>query len=479
MARARHSPPPAEPEPMTMPIPARATGWAACLALLAWVIWAPIVPIAGLPGHPVWLVIVAGAGLGSLIGARTARQRSFVALGASAIGAGLLIYATLHGLINLRLASRADTGGDVLSLLGAAVVLAGAVVGRRRQAVLRPAELLVVGAVTSFLLLDLALVGAQPMRDLDLDLLAGVRFLHGQPPYLTAVVTSIPTDETQLPFLYPPFTLPFFGILSQLPSALVVAGWLGLSIGGSIAALRWLGVRPAWLAILLLWPPLFEGIDIGNVAVLTFALFAAAPRWPRLLPTMAVFKLQSAIPALWLIRERRWSSILIGSLIVGGLALVTLPFVGLGAWADWVRGLQLFQASQAQVPALYGLALPRYMPYVAFLVLAVLATAAATILGRGTAGLARLGVASVVASPSLYRHGLLVALPGLLGNGELICWLGLALTANGVAIGWWLMVAAAVLGTASLDRRRDDGEPSVHPLGSGAGPWPSSTEGAT
>lgn len=464
---------------MMTAISARAWGWAAFLGLLAWVTWAPIVPIAGLPGHPVWLVVVAGAGLGSLIGARTVSQRSIVVLAAAAIGAGLLVYATLHGLINLRLASRADTGSDGLSLLGAAVVLAGAAFGRRRRAAMRPAELLVVGAITSFLLLDLALVGAQPMRDLDLDLLAGARFLHGQPAYLTAVVTSIPTDETQLPFLYPPFTLPFFAILSQLPSAVVVAGWLGLSIGGSIAALRWLGVRPAWLAILLLWPPLFEGIDIGNVAVLTFALFAAAPRWPRLLPVMAVFKLQSAIPALWLIRERRWSSIVIGSAIVGGLALVTLPFVGLNAWGDWIRGLQLFQSSQAQVPALYGLALPRYLPYVIFLALAVLATAAATILGRGTAGLARLGVASVVASPSLYRHGLLVALPGLLGNGELICWLGLALTANGVALGWWLMVAAAALGTAFFDRPRADAEPTVHPLGSGAGPWPSGAEGAT
>ncbi|HEY7937586.1 MAG TPA: glycosyltransferase 87 family protein [Candidatus Limnocylindrales bacterium] len=463
---------------MTMAIPARAAGWAACLVLLAWVMWAPIVPIGGLPGHPAWLVIVAGAGLGSLIGARTGALPGFVVLGASAIGAALLGYATLHGLINLRLVSRADTGGDVLSLVGAAAVLAGAVVGRRRRAAMRPAELLVVGAVTCFVLLDVALVGAQPMRDLDLDLLAGARFLHGQPPYLTAVVTSVPADEAQLPFLYPPFTLPFFGILSVLPGGLVIAGWLGLSIAGSIAALRWLGVRPAWIAVLLLWPPLFEGIDIGNVAVLTFALFVAAPRRPALLPAMAVFKVQSAIPSLWLIRERRWSGLLVGGLIVGGLAAITLPFVGLTAWADWLHGLQLYQASQALVPVLYGLALPRYMPYAAYVLLAVAAVAIATILGRGTAGLARLGIASVVASPSLYRHGLLVALPGLLGTGELVCWLGLAITANGLAIGWWLMVAAAAAGTALFDARRASTGPTVHPLGAGASPWPSGTAGA-
>jgi len=318
-------------------------------------------------------------------------------------------------------------------------------------------------------MLDLALVGAQPMRDLSLDLAAGGRYLNGQQPYLTALMTSYPADETQLPFLYPPFTLPFFAVLSQLPQVLVFAGWLAASLAGSVAALRWLGVRWAWVAPLLLWPPLFEGIDVGNVAVLTFVLFVAAPRRPWLLPAMAVFKLQSAVPSLWLVRERRWSNLAIGVILVGGLVLATLPMVGVAAWSDWFRGLQLFQASQAKLPALYGLALPRYLPYSAFLIVSLAAVAAAAIVGRRNAGLARLGVASVVTSPSLNRHGLLVALPGLLGNGELVCWLGMAVTANGIAIGWWLMVAAAAIGTNFFDSTR--ARPTVHPLGSGGSPW--------
>jgi hypothetical protein len=231
--------------------------------------------------------------------------------------------------------------------------------------------------------------------------------------------------------------------------------------------------------VLLLWPPFFEGLWVGNVAVPALLLFAAGPRLAAALPLGAVFKLQAGVPSLWLVRERRWASLAIGLGLLVGLAVVTLPFVGLDAWRAWLNGLRLFQAFEEAVPALYGAALPRYLPYAAFLAISVAAVGAAMVLGRGRRGLARFGIASVVASPSLYRHGFLVVLPGLLGNGETVFWLALGIgftpTAIGwwlsTTIGWWLTAAIAVVGTFRWTAAATRPRGSLHPLGQQREPW--------
>ena len=356
-----------------------------------------------------------------------------------------------------------------ISALTIGVVLASLAVGRLRGRSLRPVDLLVIAVVATFLVDDLVTLNGLLARDLRIYLTAGDQFFHGRPPY-GQVVISGPADAARygLPFLYPPFTLPFFAVLSQLPEGLVIAVWVVVSVVTAAFALRWLGVRTWWIPVLLLWPPVFLGIAVGNVAVLTFGMFAVAPRLPWTLPLMAVFKLQSAVPSIWLVRERRWRSLAIGLGLVVGVALLTLPLVGTSAWADWYRGLQLFQQSEALYPGLNGLALPRYIPYGAYLLVAAVTVVIAVILGKGRAGLARLGIASVVASPSLYRHGFMILLPGLLGNGELLFWLSLGL--SGRAVGWAITGAIAAVGTfrfATTERRAD----TVHPLGPRGAPW--------
>jgi hypothetical protein len=246
-----------------------------------------------------------------------------------------------------------------------------------------------------------------------------------------------------------------------------------------VLALRAFGVRWWWIPALLLWPPFFEGLWVGNVAVPALLLFAVGPRLAAALPLSAVFKLQAAVPVLWLVRERRWSSLAIGVGLLVGLAAVTLPFVGLDSWRAWVESLRLFQAFEGQVPSLYGAALPRYLPYAAFLAIAVVAVGAATVLGQGHRGLARFGIASVVASPSLYRHGFLVVLPGLLGNGETLFWLALGLGFTPTSIGWWLTtsigwwVTAAIAAVGTFRWRSLGPRPkgTLHPLGPQREPW--------
>jgi Glycosyltransferase family 87 len=460
--------------PLVGPLSDAVLGWAAVVVFLVWWSVHPLGSIYGVPLRAVWVALVCLAILGTTIGANVGRYGWMVILALGAMVLAVLVFASfIHGFVP-RAAEpymhlSVNPGAQRITAVACGVALASLVVGYRRRRNLRPADLLVIGVVAMFLVDDLVNLNGQLMRDLKVYLISGQHFFDGQQPYLTAPLTSLPTDQSALPFLYPPFTLPFFGVLSQLPQGLVIAAWLALSLVTAVFALRWLGVSPWWIPVLLLWPPVFLGIIVGNVAVLTFGIFAASPRVPWSLPLMAVFKLQSAVPSIWLVREGRWRSLAIGLGLLVGITLVTLPIVGASAWGDWYRGLRLFQDSEVLYHGLYGLALPRYIPYEAFLLIAALAVLFATIYGRGRAGLARLGIASVVASPSLYRHGFMVMLPALLGNGELVFWLSLGL--NGGAAGWALTAVLAAVGTSRFASTAERSADTVHPLGHLGAPW--------
>ena len=95
------------------------------------------------------------------------------------------------------------------------------------------------------------------------------------------------------------------------------------------------------------------------------------------------------------------------------LVLATLPLVGIDLWRDWLNGLSAYQESQQYLNGLYGVGLGRYLPMWAFLAIAAL-TLVAALWVRGREGLARLGLASVVASPSLWSHGFVFGIPSFL-----------------------------------------------------------------
>ena len=447
---------------------------AAIAVVGAWLLLTPIPLLDHVPAQAIWLLAVGGLALGATLGAQSGRLSIPVVAGVAALG--LLAAGGLVLFLLPRLHGQQEPFIGWLIVAGI-VVLAGVVVGRIRKVGARPGELLVVGVVAAFLIGDWVVLRSQGMRDLRLDLDAGRHFLDGGQVYATTLATAIPADRADLPFLYPPMTLPFFGLLAALPEGPVIVAWLAASLGASVLALRAFGVRWWWIPVLLLWPPFFEGLWVGNVAVPALLLFAVGPRLAAALPLSAVFKLQAGVPSLWLIPERRWTSLAIGLGLLVGLVVVTLPFVGLESWRAWIEALRLFQGFEDAVPSLYGAALPRYLPYVVFLAASLVAVGAALVLGRGHRGLARFGIASVVASPSLYRHGFLVVLPGLLGNGETLFWfalgLGFAPTATGwwltTSIGWWVTAAVAVVGTFRWRTQRPKG--TLHPLGPQREPW--------
>ncbi len=356
----------------------------------------------------------------------------------------------------------------------AAALAAWSVIGRRR---VTPVAAIALAAVAAMLLTDISYLATQGLRDLHLYTGAGDRFLAGQPVYLEGLFTQRPNDLADYPFLYPPLTLPFFAALALLPAPLVDVVWLAGSLAAALATLRLFGLPWRWAALLVLWPPFFQGLQVGNVAVPLALLFALAPWLGAGLVIAAIFKVYSGLASLWLIRERRFGQFAAGVLGVAAAALLTLPLVGFEQWRAWWRGLEWFRASQPLLADyLYGFGLTRYLPLAAALAIAAV-VAVAALRSRGRDGLARLGLATAVCSPSLYAHGLLVCLPSFLGLRTRWLWTVLAITAVAPGIGWWLAIGIGLAAWRLPALRRDadsvpDTDASLHPLTQGPSPWP-------
>ena len=363
------------------------------------------------------------------------------------------------------------------TLLGLASLAASLL--RPAQPRLRPLEGLALLALLAMVMTDLTMAW-QPLRDLEIYLRAGRAFIDGRPVYDHAALLSQPADRTLYPFLYPPCTLPLFGALAVLPHAAAQAAWVAGSAVLGLASLRLFGLPWRWLPAALIWPPLFQGLWLGNVAVPALALFALAPWFGVGLALAAVFKAYTGLAGLWLAREARWRALAAGIASLAALAVLTLPLTGADAWTDWLDGLAVYRTSQQAVPGLYGFGLMRYLPEAAFLALALAATLAA-LRARGLESLGRFGVATAVAGPSLFGHGMLVAVPALLSLRAV--WLWLAIAALSVPDGpqWWLAVGIVAASWVAPAMRREvpgakaeaaaESEP-LHPLAPGLGPWP-------
>jgi len=339
---------------------------------------------------------------------------------------------------------------------------------------LRPAEAVAIMALVAMILTDVTMAW-QPLRDLGIYLRAGQHFVEGSPVYMQTPLAVQPQDRTGYPFLYPPCTLPLFGALALLPVPLAQAIWAGGSLALGLLALRLIGLPGRWLAPVLLWPPFFQGLWVGNVALPALLLYGLGPWLGAGLVLGAVIKSYTGIAALWLIRERRWAQALAGGAIAALAVAATVPLTGPGAWADWLNGLQVYQASQRLLPGLYGFGLPRYVPIAVYAALAA-AVVLVAFRAQGRESLARFGTATVVASPSLFGHGLLMAVPSLLSLRAPWLWLGVGFLSTPDGPQWWLAVAliAASWAVPSMRRRtQPETEPAeaLHPLGAGQA-WP-------
>ena len=333
-------------------------------------------------------------------------RRPDLAAVAAAIGAAALLVVMIAWLHD----GSDHVSGRVLLVLAVAASVAwgiGAATAIRAVDAPFPSLLLVAEVVAIWLVHDQHLLDhAAHYYDLGVYVAGGRHWLAGQPVYLPGPITELPHRAADDFFLYPPPLVPVLALAARLPFGLLAGAWAVASFGCALLAFRLLGLGWSWAILMLAFPALVKGVESGNVANLTFLLFAAGYRFGPALVVGVLFKIQTGIPALWLARERRWRDIAIGILIVGVICLVTLPIVGVGSWRDWVAGLSYRQQSQVNLPILNGLSLAGAIPFAAFVAVSAVAVAIAFALG-GRRGLAGLGLASIVASPSLWPHGFL------------------------------------------------------------------------
>ena len=361
---------------------------------------------------------------------------------------------------------------------GATVIAISFVFGglvRGRESVRSATSLVAVAAVTTWLTFDFWHLPDGPLRDFHLYLEAGTTALAGGSPYLTAPITSI-TNRVGLPFVYPPFTIPLFELLASVPRLVSDLFWVGGSILAVVAAFWLLGVRGRWLIVLVAWPAVAQGIAVGNVASFTFFLYALGFKVGAAIVLSGIFKVQSMIPAIWLVAERRWRELIAGTVIIAVIAAMSLPVVGLHTWLAWPDGLRYFQESLTRFPVLESKSLARVVGPVLAIVVSVGALGFA-LLRRGRNALARYGLASVIASPTLYLHGLSPLLAGMLILGPELLWFTLGV--GPWKLGSWITMAVVGLALlrasgsdlrspSDLSRERAD----LHPAGRFGQVWP-------
>jgi hypothetical protein len=299
-----------------------------------------------------------------------------------------------------------------------------------------PRRLLLAALVVLLVILEVyALLGTVLIEprfavDMEIPLRAAERWLAGEAPYLASAFTS-PPGATQ-PFLYPPYVLPFFALLSELPRVLVGTVAVATMLLAAIAACRRLGIPWIWLPLVLAWPPFAEAIFGANIQTVLFAAFVflfyragATPWTPRIRDVadpaeseVLVGGLATAVGAVKVSQAHAWLYVLrhrpraaIGGAIVAGLIVAaTLPLTGIEPWFDWADQLRLATDTTWD---LGGFALPRFLPPGVGYLVAAVCLVAVWFVPRERAG-AWVGVLSVVGSLSLHIFGLLFLVPAML-----------------------------------------------------------------
>ncbi len=319
------------------------------------------------------------------------------------------------------------------------------------------------------------LAGYPPFVDIEIPLRAAERWLAGGAPYLASAFRAPPGYD--LPFLYPPCTLPLVAPLTIIPREVAWAGWLAVCLGAALLTVRRLGIPWPVAPLVLLWPPFAEAILGGNVQLVlvagfAFLLFGRPSRpWQPLArdpadngrPAVADGILGTAIPAFKLTQPHAWVALLrrrpgaalAGLAVAGGGgpaaqprggpaprrggggprrwgAAPTLPLVGPDAWLAWVE--QLRRAADPSWP-LAGASLAAGLPALGLLI------AGGTALLCLVVPVARLGawagILTVVGAPSLRIFGVLFALPAMLTVRREIALLAAAMIATYTLQGLW------------------------------------------
>jgi len=261
--------------------------------------------------------------------------------------------------------------------------------------------------------------------DFEIPLRAASRWVAGGEPYPPSAM--LVRGGPDLPFLYPPYVLPLLAPIAGLPRDFMTGLWLILGAAAAVWTCRRLGIP--WLALpcVMAWPPFSEALVTGNVQILSLAAFVALLYEPAdgragyrtfapskdarngiIAAAVGVLKVAQMLPILYLFRRRRRAA-LIGVAALVGLTIAFLPLTGVSVYGDW-----LSQLRRAADPSwtIGGVALGRGIGLPDIVLVACGIALALSVRGRDS--VAWLGIAMLVATPSVHGYTFLFLLPGLL-----------------------------------------------------------------
>jgi Glycosyltransferase family 87 len=120
-------------------------------------------------------------------------------------------------------------------------------------------------------------------QDLQVDYLGARALLKGEDPFTPTDALSrryfpIPTDNFPHPNPHPPVLVALFVPLALLPYPVVAFGWLLLNLIVLLIVGRWLRISPLNSLCMILWPPLWCVLDLGQIETILLLLIVAGWR---------------------------------------------------------------------------------------------------------------------------------------------------------------------------------------------------------
>jgi hypothetical protein len=188
-------------------------------------------------------------------------------------------------------------------------------------------------------------------------------------------------------YRYSPVFVPLLELFTLVPWPVFAALWAAFLFGIYL----WMSGRN-WLPLLAFPPILFE-LSMGNIHLLLAAAIVLGFRWPAAWSFVILTKVAPGIGLLWFAVRREWRSLGIALGLTAAIAIVGF-LVAPAAWANWVRSLADTQASIGE----NSVAIP--------LVVRLVAAAAIVVAGALTNRRWTVVVASTLALPTLWTHGL-------------------------------------------------------------------------
>ena len=156
--------------------------------------------------------------------------------------------------------------------------------------------------------------------------------------------------RSSLPFPYPPTMLVWIKPLAVLPMWVAFALWVGASIAAIVAICRNFLSGPA-IGLLLISPPLVNGLSTGQVSAALTALLIWACMTPhRLLAGLAFGVIASVKPQLvvmaplLLLLRRDWPAVAGAAVAFLAVVASTVLLFGPGIWLEWLQSMENFRA---------------------------------------------------------------------------------------------------------------------------------------